>query len=142
MNLFKRNEVVAPETITGIDVLRRTVRARDSKGGVLKAVVREIDGLSLSTLEDFAAGKAELSVAILQKLATILYDGCEYDPESGLMRSANRQEPKPAGIPPAPLDRNYAHHYIPQFDPSAPRPNFNPGPPITKPWSSKRPGWA
>jgi hypothetical protein len=32
------------------------------------AVVREADGLSIATLEDFAAGKADLSVELLQKL--------------------------------------------------------------------------
>ena len=63
--------------------------------------MREIDGVGASTLEDFAAGKADLSVEALKALTKVLYPHSEFDVESGMLRSANKTAiSKPANYPP------------------------------------------
>ena len=119
MNVFSRKEVTPEPTITGVDVLRRTVKASDAKAGVLLAIVREIDGIGISTLEAFAAGKTDLSVELLQKLTKVLYPHSELDLESGMLRSANRA-PSTSYITP---DRFVPgpEHYDPVAAANAPR---------------------
>ena len=139
MSIFTRKD---PEpVVTGVDILRRTCKARDHKGGALLAIVREVDGLAITTLEAFAAGKTDLSVALLQKLTKVLYPHSEYDPELNLLRSANRQAPKLAGIAPLPFDPNSVT-YPPRADPKA-RSYMDPGPPMipSQVQATKRPGW-
>src|SRR4051812_44667058 len=90
------------EPVTGVTVLRQTVRARNRSPNALTLIAREV-GVSASTLEDFAANRADLDVATLKALTPILHPHAEYDEESGLLRSSNRNPPMLAGIPPAPF---------------------------------------
>ena len=53
-------------TITGTDVLRQTVKARNKSPHAISVIAREIDGIGAGTLEDFAAGNADLPVEALQ----------------------------------------------------------------------------
>ena len=87
--------------VTGTDILRRTVHARNRSPHTLSLIVREIDGVGASTLEDFAAGKADLSVEALKALTKVLYPRSEFDVESGMLRSANKTAiSMPANYPP------------------------------------------
>jgi hypothetical protein len=53
---------------TGIDLLRATVRVRNRSPHALALIAREVEGVSAGMLEEFSAGRAELSVAALQAL--------------------------------------------------------------------------
>jgi hypothetical protein len=108
MSIFKTKDTGPERVVTGVDVLRQTLKARDHKAGVLLAVVREVEGLGITQLEAFTDGKADLSVAMLQKLTKILYPHSEYDPESGMLRAANRK-----------ITLGYAVNYPPRFDPKS-----------------------
>jgi len=67
------------------------VKARNRSPHALSLIAREID-VGASMLEDFAAGRGNLSVEVLKALTKVLYDA-EFDPESGMLRSANKAEP-------------------------------------------------
>ena len=65
-------------------------------------------------LESFAAGKADLSVEALQALAKSLYPHGEYDPETRMLRPANKAEPRPLSAAyPEPFDPKSSPHYMP-----------------------------
>jgi hypothetical protein len=143
MNLFKRQDAAAMSepAITGVDVLRKTVHARNRSPHALSLIAREVDGIGAATLEDFAAGKADLGVETLKALTKVLYPHSEYDEAANLLRSANKQQ---------------ATSYVPpdKFDPaSAPYcfrvtsgPQLGPQPVVPpareKPKATTRPGWA
>ncbi len=141
MNLFSKPAMAEP-TVTGVDVLRATVKARNRSPHAMSLIAREIDGVSASTLEDFAAGKADLSVATLKALTKLFYPNAEYDEELNLLRSLAK-EAKPIGIkPPAYNPERHSPHH----PPAAPRTrgaatiaSVKPAPPA-KP--TGRPGWA
>ena len=104
MNLFKKEAAVDEPPITcGVMVLRKTLHAWNRSPNAMALIASEIEGVGVSTLEAFAAGKADLSVEALKALTKVLYPHGEFDPESGILRSANRAEPKPAytALPPS-----------------------------------------
>ena len=84
------------EPVDGVSVLRQALRARNKTPNMLSLIASEIDGVGVSTLEDFSNNKANLGIETLQALAKILLDA-ECDPESGMLRSANRSEAKSMG---------------------------------------------
>ena len=128
LNPFKRKDPTMDEpAITGTDVLRKCVKARNSKPHVLTAIAREVDGLGTGTLEDFGNGKAELSVEKLQALTKVLFPHSELDPASGMLRSANKAPPRGYITPPR-FDPKSSPYYFP-FDPNAPRFNLKPDKP-------------
>jgi hypothetical protein len=57
-----------------------------------------IDGIGTTRLEAFMDGRAELSVAQLQQLTNALYPHSEYNPETGLLQSANKTPPRLLGV--------------------------------------------
>ena len=98
----------------GRDVLRKTLHARNRSPHALALIASNVDGVGVSDLENVIAGKIELPVPALQQLAKELYPHSEYDPESGLMRSANRAEPTPLCTAyPEPFDPKSAPYYFP-----------------------------
>ena len=141
MSLFSRKEVEPEPVVTGVDALRRAVKVRDAKAGVLLAVVREIDGLGITALEAFAAGKANLSVGHLKALAKVLYPHSEYDPELNLLRSANKASKPMCTAYPERFDPKSAPYYFPH-DPDAPRLGPQPVKPAPAKPKPSRPGWA
>jgi hypothetical protein len=95
MNLFEK-KTAPDEPVTGVTALRQTVAARNKSPHALTAIAREIDGVGVAALEAFGTGRANLSIGNLQKLTKVLYGGhAEFDPDSGMLRSAYRAEPKP-----------------------------------------------
>lgn len=125
--------------ITGIDVLRKTLHARNRSPHALSLIASEIDGAGVATLEAFAAGKVDLSVEQLKALTRVLYPHSEYDEAANLLQSANKQ-PATSFVTPERFDPKSSPYYFPH-DPTrshAPRP-VKPEP--AKPKSS-RPGWA
>jgi hypothetical protein len=130
------------EIKTGIDVLRRTLHARNRSPHALSLIAGEIPGAGVGTLEDFAAGKADLSVEALQALARILYDA-EYDPESGMLRSANKTPPQtmPNTATYLPKFAKSAPYHPPSFDPNQPRAAPQPLKPEPLKPRTPRPGW-
>ncbi|BAL07777.1 MULTISPECIES: helix-turn-helix domain-containing protein [Bradyrhizobium] len=125
------------QTITGTDVLRKTLKARNKSPNAMAVIASEIDGVGVSTLEDFSNGKAKLGVETLQALAKILFDA-EFDPTLNVLRSANKAQPITMGNAPPP------------FDPER-HPSYHPAP--AGPWTKggltglphsppkRRPGW-
>jgi hypothetical protein len=141
MNLFSRKESAMEEpVVTGVDILRRMVKSWNRNPGGLAAIAREVDGVGLGGLEDFGDGKADLKVEVLKQLTTVLYPHSEYDPELNLLRSANKQEPKPlCAAYPDRFDPKSAPYYAP-FNPDEPR--FTLRPEKAEPAKPKgRPGW-
>jgi hypothetical protein len=63
-----------------------------------------IDGIGTTRLEAFMDGRAELSVAQLQQLTNALYPHSEYNPETGLLQSANKTPPRLLGVRSPPFD--------------------------------------
>jgi hypothetical protein len=128
------------DTTTGVDVLRKTVHARNSPHA-LTLIAGEVPGVGVGTLEAFAAGKADLGVEASKALTRVLHPHAEFDPESGMLRPANRAEPKPlcSGYPPQRDPKSSPGHR-----PMPPGPHL-PGPqPVTpqKPQAkTKRAGW-
>lgn len=105
------------KTITGIDVLRGALKARNKSPNAMSLIASEIDGVGVSSLEDFADGKVTLGVMALQALTKILFDA-EFDAESGMLRSANRAEPITMGDAPPPFDpKKYSPHHAPIHGP-------------------------
>jgi hypothetical protein len=82
------------EITTGVDVLRKTVHARNKSPHALRLIADEVPGVGAGTLEDFSRGKADLGIEALQALTKVLYPHAEYDVESGMLRSANKAEPQ------------------------------------------------
>jgi len=123
-------------TITGTDVLRWTVKARNKSPHALSLIVREIEGVGPGALEDFAVGKVDLGVEALQALTKILHPHAEFDVETGMLRSANKAPviSMPANYPPSIGDPTL----LPTYQPPRPYSGFN-LPPSPKP--KKRPGW-
>jgi len=141
MNLFEK-KTASDEPVTGVTVLRQTVANRNGRPHSLTAISREIDGVSTATLEAFGAGKADLSVDRLQALTKILYPHSEYDPESGMLRSSNREPSRPLYT--ADLGRPFDPKSSPTYTPVGPGPHL-PGPQPVKPENVQkpkgRPGW-
>ena len=77
-------------TVTGVDVLRRTIAARNKSPHALTAIAREIDGVAVAMLEAFGVGNADLGIENLQALTKVLYPHSELDPASGMLRPVNR----------------------------------------------------
>lgn len=121
--------------VTGTMVLRQTVKARNKSPHALSLIAREL-GISASTLEDFAAGTVDLDVETLKALTPVLHPFSEYDAELDLLRSANRAEPTPGGIPPSPYEATPKTYKVGMMQGLGPQPAL-PLPP-TKP---KRTGW-
>jgi hypothetical protein len=141
MNLFSRKDPVMTEpTVTGTDVLRRTVHARNKSPHAISLIAREVDGIGAGVLEDFAAGQADLGVEALKALTKVLYPNAEYDAEANLLRSANKQEAKGFSPPPK-FDPTSSPYYFPV--PAGPRPGPQPvNPEPVRPKATSRPGWA
>ena len=55
--------------ITGVEALRRKAIACANKSGVLHALVRDIEGLGLTAIREFAVGRRDLKIELLQALA-------------------------------------------------------------------------
>ena len=133
MSLFSPTKD-APPAVTGVDVLRRTLYARLAKGA-LAQIASNISGVGIAALEDFARGHGQLSPAILSLLAKELFGNHVELSETGMLRSANREEPTP-----------FATAIPPQWDPSAHPPvpltaSTNGKPPKPVPPRQPRPGW-
>jgi len=115
------------------------VKARNRSPHALSLIAREID-VGASMLEDFAAGRGNLSVEVLKALTKVLYDA-EFDPESGMLRSANKAEPAMLCVA-HPKQRH--PKLSPGYRPMPPGPHL-PGPqPVVpeKPQPKRgRPGW-
>ncbi len=144
MSLFsKRDSVMTEPTVTGIDVLRQTVKARNRSPHALSLIAREVDGVSASALEDFAAGKADLSVEILKALTKVLYPGAEFDPDHNLLQTPSLPA-RPMGIKPPPYDPAKHPSYHPP--PAGPHTRGTSGitglPPSPQAGPPTRPGWA
>ena len=126
------------EIKNGVDVLRAVVRARRFKSH-LSLLARDLS-VPVGDLEDFVDSGRELPMPVLQKLAKEFFDA-EIDVATGLLRSANRNEPKPlrGGYPPQ-RDPKLS----PGYRPMPPGPHL-PGPqPVVpeKPQAkTARPGW-
>lgn len=106
-----------PAAVTGIDVLRQTVKARNRSPHALSLIAREVDGASASALEDFAAGKIDLGVEILKSLTKILYPNAEFDPAANLLRPLSAPT-RPMGITPPPYDpAKHSPHHPPPVGP-------------------------
>jgi hypothetical protein len=122
--------------VTGTDILRSTVKARNKRPAALINIAAEVPGVAPHTLEAFAVGKADLSTEALCALTKALYPHSEFDIESGMLRSANK-EPARGFIHP-PVYSAPADHYVPRFP-------AGPEPPITLPdkpqAKTKRAGW-
>ena len=130
-------------------ITRAALYARAKKGH-LALVARDLNehnlNVTVASLEAFLSG-AGLPVPALRQLAKDLFPGAEYDPESGLLRSANRAEPKPGPIPPPAWTPALAaaSAYPPAFNPAtsraypSPLRPVKPAPPTIK---MRRPGWA
>ena len=80
--------------VTGIDVLRLTVHARNKNPRALALIAGEIPNVSLGMLEDFAANRGDLNVEALQALTKALYQFAVFDVESGMLKSPRKGEPK------------------------------------------------
>jgi hypothetical protein len=135
MSIFKKEVTPAPE-ITGIDVLRRTLRAWSERSAVLNAVARDVDGVGIEKLDSFMHGRTDLSAEILARLTTVMYGGhAVYDVESGMLKSAYADRPTPSYTVPEP--------YKPPADFVIARPTIGPQPvkPSTTKTTTKRDGW-
>jgi hypothetical protein len=87
------------EIVTGTEILRRAVRARNVKMN-LSRLAGEI-GIATDTLEQFATGKVTLLPATLNDLAREIFAGnAVYDETIDRLRSAIKHEPKSLGIKP------------------------------------------
>ena len=135
--------------VTGEDAIRAALYARARKGH-LALIARDLNeqnlNVTVASLEAFLSG-ASLPVPALRQLAKDLFPGAEYDPESGLLRSANRAEPKPGPVaPPAWTPALAAAAYPPAYDPKTARthqgPLASPATPLPTTPKPKRPGWA
>ncbi|MBT1511780.1 hypothetical protein KIP88_14810 [Bradyrhizobium sp. SRL28] len=143
MSIFSKKDPVTPEP-AGITVLRRKVVVCAAKAGVLHAIVRDVDGLSLEDIQDFAAGKRSLKPEVLAALARELFNARLND--DGLLEPFNTVEIRtlcPPDYPPKIGDPKLLRTYSPPLDHDAvlarmPRP-FNPVPQKPK---GLRPGWA
>jgi hypothetical protein len=136
MGLFEKKSEPEP-VVTGIDILRKTVKARNKSPHSLTLLAREIEGVGAGQLEAFAEGKADLSVEALQKVAKLLYQSAEYDVASGMLISVK-----------APT-RSLCAAYPPTYQPPpdaydlvavAKRPLLT-LPPASPPKKLSRPGW-
>ena len=89
MSMFRKEAAVAaPEPeITGITILRQSAKVWCSKPGGSQAIANAIEGLGISALENFAAGRADLPVEMLQKLTRVLHPHAEYDVASGMLQA-------------------------------------------------------
>jgi hypothetical protein len=127
MSLFGREAPPEQPAFNGVNALRECVRARDSKPGALKAIVREIDGVGITDLNGFIRGK-NLSDTILCELARVLYGGhVEFDPESRMLRSSNKTPARSFVTPPP---------WTPPKD-WAPMPNYSTGSQFVKEATSR-----
>lgn len=124
------------EIRNGTDVLRATLRARDRAAGALTRIAREC-GMSVSTLEAFAAGKTDLDVATLKRLTTELHSNAEFDEESGMLRLTNRAAPIAIGKGPPPYKPTPKTYQVGVLQGRGPQPVV---PEKPKPKTS-RPGW-
>jgi hypothetical protein len=98
----------------GIDVLRATLRSRNRSPHALSMIAGDVPNVGTTMLESFAAGKADLSVEALQALAKSLYPHGEYDPETRMLRPANKEEPRPlCRTYPQPFDPKSSPYYTP-----------------------------
>ncbi|UGX96771.1 hypothetical protein G6321_00017155 [Bradyrhizobium barranii subsp. barranii] len=135
MSIFKKEVIPAPE-ISGTDVLRRTLRAWSNKPAVLHAIARDVDGVGVGMLEDFASGRIDLSTEVLQRLVKVMHGGhAVFDPESGMLKSAYADRPTRSYTAPDP--------YRPPADFVIARPTIGPQPaePPTTRVTNKRDGW-
>jgi len=127
---------MADQPVTGVDVLRLTVKARNRSPHAITLIAREI-GVAASTLENFVAGKVDLPVEKLKLLTKELHPGAEYDETLNLLRSANRAPPIPFGKPPPPFKPVAKTYKVGVLQ--------NPGPQPVNPVKSEqpksRPGW-
>jgi hypothetical protein len=116
---------------TGIDVLREMCRIRIKKIAY-SGMARDI-GLDPESIVAFAEGRKILADEKLQALTKYLLNGsAEYDPETKMLRSANKTPPIPAGIPPAPW-KTPADYVVAKYQPLPAEAKAT-----SKP---KRPGW-
>jgi hypothetical protein len=140
VSIFSRKDSaeITP-TITGTDVLRKCVKARNSKPRALKAIAREVEGLGTGTLEDFGNGKAELSVEKLQALTKVLFPHAEFDVATGLLTSSNKTPPRGYIAPPR-FDPKSSPYYF-KHDPNAPARAPQPVVPEKQKVKTSRPGW-
>lgn len=102
MSIFRAKAEETPAvTVTGRDVLRQALRSR--KLG-LATIAREL-GISADALEAFVAGSKDLPVDALNRVTAEIFGGhTEFNPETGLLQSANRTPPIAIGIRPEPFD--------------------------------------
>ena len=140
MSIFKRKDPTMP--VTGIEALRRKVVVCTEKPGVPRALVRDIEGLGLTDIQEFAVGLRDLKIEILQALAKELFNARLND--DGLLQSLNTAEAKPlcaANYPPS-IDPKSSPYYVPPRDRNAPR--IGPQPVKPEPVRPKgpRPSWA
>jgi hypothetical protein len=90
----------APPLVTGKDVLRDALRARN-KGPYAIGLLKEELQVSSDVLHAFAGGADNLLDDKLTGLAKFLFGGMvEFDAESGLLRSANREPARSVGVAP------------------------------------------
>jgi hypothetical protein len=137
MSLFKK-EPPPPPPETGIMLLRRTVKARDHKAGALHAIVREIPGLSISALEDFANGRAELPRPLLQALAKEIY-GAGLD-DDDMLYQLNPPPVSTIGIVPPRFDPDKCPTVY-RHDPNKSRIGPQPVKPSEAKTTTRRAGW-
>lgn len=141
MSLFRKElPAPAPPLETGIDVLRRTLKARDHKAGSLLAICRDISGLGIADLENFAAGKIMLKRELLQGIAKELY-GAKLD-DNDMLTPLIVNVPKPlcTAMPPK-FDAKSSPYHFP-YDPAAPMRFPQPVKPVPPLAKIPRAGWA
>ncbi|UQD70491.1 hypothetical protein JEY40_31710 [Bradyrhizobium japonicum] len=120
----------ADEIVTGTSLVREALRARNRKSN-MAGFARDL-GIAPDRLEGFAEDKTDLAPETVQAIVKLLWGGhTELDVEHDLLRSANRQKPRPFIHPPV---------FVPA--PLNLRPLI-PGPQPVKrpPAAAKRKGW-
>jgi hypothetical protein len=139
---FQSTRSAATPGPAGITALRRKVIASSQKAAVQHAIVRDVPGLGLDALQDFASGKTSLKPEIVQALARELFNARLND--DGLLQSLNAPKAKPmcaSGYPPF-IDPKSHPYYVPPRDRNAPLMAPQPVVPVPIKPKGPRPGWA
>jgi hypothetical protein len=123
------------EPTTGTDLVGQALRRRNRRLN-MAGFARDL-GIASDRLEAFADGRIGLASETKQAIVRDIWAGdVEFDAELNLLRSANKEEPRPLGVRPPPIDPAT----LPTFRGSLPLI----GPQLVtppKPKETKRAGW-
>ena len=106
MPLFqKKSPEPEPPKVTGKDVLRGALKNYNRRPAAIAGLNEDLR-ISAGALDAFAGGADNLPAEKLTGLAKFLWGGhVEFDPESGMLRSAHREPARSLGVraPPSPI---------------------------------------